>query len=245
MYARYPELRGHWQVACPTCHGKPTDFVSDNQVCDCREQLQLAKHYARANIGRDYNRRTWTDYAGDEDAGALVQLWLEAHRTNRQNGFGLFLWGSVGVGKTFLASLAAKELVHLGYRVYFETFEQIVSTSTDGWSSNVAKERFMETIISTDFLVVDDIGKEFRSNKSNLVQSVLDSVLRRRVHMGRPTIITTNLKPGEMEEQYGEAIVSLIKGSCLEIDVLGLDWRPKVAAHSKNEMKHETVRKII
>ncbi len=220
---------------------------SDTEICDCREQLQLAKHYARANIGPAYNRRTWTDYIGDEDAGVMVQRWLKSHRINRQNGFGLFMYGDVGVGKTFLASLAGKELVHLGYRVYFETFEQIVSTFTDGWSDNAAKERFMETVISTDFLVMDDIGKEFRSNKSNLVQSVLDSVLRRRVHMARPTIITTNLKPSEMEEQYGEAIISLINGSCLEMDVSGSDWRPKVSAHSADEMEHENeaVRRII
>ena len=134
-----PQFEKINKIGCPTC--------TDGSCGDCRNQLQLYKHYLNAGIGFSYQRLSWDDFHGDEKAYNLARVYLERHKQFTKGGIGLMFHGSWGTGKTLLSALIAKELVKLGYSVYFATFTQMVDEFTRGWGSNEEKARFESKVV--------------------------------------------------------------------------------------------------
>jgi DNA replication protein DnaC len=97
-----------------------------------------------------------------------------------------------------------------------------------GWRDDLLKEKMEKMIRNVDFLVVDDLGKEFKAQKINLNQAALDSVLRHRVYEQLPIIITTNRSTNEIETDYGAGTMSLFREACKIINVTGEDYRQKI-----------------
>jgi DNA replication protein DnaC len=237
LYARNPGLPVSSKTGCPTCEGaKVYIWKGYERPCDCHEQLALAKHYLMAGIGELYQRQDWEDFQGDAHAVQTVQQYVEGHRRYVRAGLGLILQGPYGTGKSLLATLAAKELVKLGYTVFFTTFGAMIEEFTKGWGDNEDMARFEAVVVRSKVLVLDDVGKEFKSMKTNLVESTFDHVLRRRVAALRPTLLTTNLSYGELAQGYGGSILSLLSEFAISCRVDGNDWRPKALGRSLDEL---------
>ena len=232
---KYPQFEKFNRQGCPTC---------ENKTCgECREQLQLYKHYLKAGIGLNYQKLDWTDFHGDEKARELAQIYLGKHQEFVKGGMGLLFHGTWGTGKTLLTSLMAKELVKLGYTVYFATFTQMVDEFTRGWGSNEDKARFETKVVKSDIFFLDDIGKEFRT-KNNLSEATFDHVLRQRALDNRPTFITTNMTEGDLVEGYGSAIFSLLKERMIVHNMDGVDYREFARNRTLDEISSGRVRKI-
>jgi DNA polymerase III delta prime subunit len=233
---KHPLLERFTKQGCPTC---------ENGSCgDCKYQLQLYKHYIRAGIGLNYQRLDWEDFHGDEKAMSLAKIYLGQHKDFVKGGMGLLYHGTWGTGKTLLTSLIAKELVKLGYSVYFATFTQMVDEFTRGWGSNEEKARFESKVVKSDIFFLDDIGKEFRT-KNNLSEATFDHVMRQRALDNRPTFITTNMGIDELMDGYGGAIFSLLKERVIEHNMDGIDYREYARNRTLDEIKSGQVRKIL
>ena len=233
---KHPQFETFNKNGCPTC---------ENHTCgDCKIQLQLYKHYLRAGIGLNYQRLDWGDFNGDHKGLELAQIYLSQHKDFVKGGMGLMYHGTWGTGKTLLTSLIAKELVKLGYTVYFATFTQMVDEFTRGWGSNEEKARFESKVVKSDVFFLDDIGKEFRT-KNNLSEATFDHVLRQRALDNRPTFITTHMTIEELNEGYGSAIFSLLKERMIVHNMDGVDYREYARTRTLDEIKNGTVRKII
>ena len=108
---KHPQFETFNKKGCPSCE--------DHSCGDCKTQLQLYKHYLRAGIGLNYQRLGFEDFHGDPKALDLANVYLSQHKQFVKGGMGLMYQGTWGTGKTLLTSLIAKELVKLGYTVYF------------------------------------------------------------------------------------------------------------------------------
>jgi DNA replication protein DnaC len=236
LYARNPGLPESYLVGCPTCLGaRRYTWGGRERECDCRQQLALAKHYLWAGIGELYQRQDWEDYEGHAHVLEVVQDYVEGHDRYIPAGLGLMLQGPVGTGKTLLAALAAKEFVKLGYTVFFTTFAAMIEEFTKGWGDNDEKAWFEAIVVGSKILVLDDVGKEFRSG-NNLAESTFDHVLRRRVASLRPTLLTTNLSAGALTQGYGGSILSLLSEFAVDCVVAGSDWRRQALERSLREL---------
>jgi DNA replication protein DnaC len=233
---KHPQFEAFNKNGCPSCE--------DHTCGNCKEQLQLYKHYLRAGIGLNYQRLTWEDFHGDQKAYDLARIYLGQHKEFVKGGMGILYHGTWGTGKTLLTSLIAKELVKLGYSVYFATFTQMVDEFTRGWGSNEDKARFEAKVVKSDVFFLDDIGKEFRT-KNNLSEATFDHVMRQRALDNRPTFITTNMALDELMDGYGGAIFSLLKERVIEHNMEGVDYREFARDRTLDEIKQGTVRKII
>jgi len=60
-------------------------------------------------------------------------------------------------------SLLLKDLMKLGYSVYSTTFTNMIDMFTAGWNSGDDKRYFEKKMKSSDILLLDDVGKEFRT----------------------------------------------------------------------------------
>lgn len=245
LYRKEPGLEQGYENWCPTCDKVGSYFWMDTQVpCDCEAQVAMFKWYSASGIGSTYQRLSWHDYEGSESIlDGIKKYTNNVHEFHRQ-GMGLYLSGDVGVGKTMLLNLVLKHLVHEGYTCFATTFAQMIEMYTAGWTDKDEKVWFQRKFLNSQFLLLDDVGKE-RETKIALSETTFDAVLRQRVSDGRPTFISTNPGASEMEERYGKAILSLIREQSLEEVITGEDYRPKANKRRVQEVLNGWTRPIV
>jgi DNA replication protein DnaC len=81
------------------------------------------------------------------------------------------------------------------------------------------------SLIESDFLVLDDVGREYRKEGSSWVGSNIDAYFRKRMNSHLPTLMTSNFSLTKMRDLYGDSIMSILRGSLVEIEVTGKDYR--------------------
>jgi len=83
---------------------------------------------------------------------------------------------------------------------------------------------YLDSLLSSDLLVIDDLGTEFGTT---FTQSAFYNIVNTRILSGLPTIINTNLSFKELEERYTPRITSRFIGSYEMITFFGNDIRLK------------------
>jgi len=220
VYQVWPDLK----TTCPTCANKGTyRWQGKDRNCDCQRQKQLAKHYTAAGIGKIFQRSSVADWHGDEEAYKAVDHYLQNWEAYVDRGMGVILWGPLGTGKTFLANMILKHLVRQGVRCYATTFSKMIEAFTATWGDKSKKQWFEDRFMYTQVLLLDDLGKEGRSSH-NLPQTTFDHILRDRAQNARPTILTTNIEPDNLDLGYGGAVLSQLNRSCFHVEVKGADY---------------------
>lgn len=237
LKADYPEVR---DPRCPTCADTGSyRWRGEDHACDCIEQKRLLVQYLNAGIGLKYQRLDWEDlvFAVPEQ----VTDYLTNLESYVRHGLGLHLWGSPGTGKTLLANLVLKELVKREYDCYFSSFSAMVEAFAATWGDKDERKVFTGHYMTSRVLVLDDLGKEFRTAK-RLPQTTFDYVLRTRAENNRPTIFTTNNNPMEVQLSYGKGVLSLLVEHSIEVPMVAADYRPeahdyKVALGKAGELR--------
>ena len=242
LYVTFPELK---RGDCPTCRGRGFYIHGlGEHECDCSMQLQLAKHYGVAGIGRPYQRLDWSDWRGDQGVVEPVTEYLLLHERMVDRGIGLLLHGPNGTGKTFVAMMVLKELVRRGYTCWSTTFSDTIESFTKTWGNPEEKQWFARKFMTSQVLLLDDLGREMRSS-SNLAMSTFDSILRTRVSNGRPTLLTTNLGIKELGSGYGAGVLSLLKEASIQISFTGTDFRNDAHDRTLSEVRAGADRPIV
>jgi DNA replication protein DnaC len=238
----YPELK---TGKCPTCDDKlKYKWQGQEHDCLCSEQKRLRVRYFNAGIGDTFQRLSWGDVHFDLIDSPLID-YLDNAPAYIKAGMGLLLHGDIGSGKTMLGNLVLKELVKLGYNCFATTFASTVTAMTAGWGAgNKAELKWFEKkFLYSDVLLLDDLGKEFRST-AGLSPTTFDHILRTRVTAGRPTILTTNMTAQELRGGYGAAVLSLLLEQSIDIELKGEDFRPKSNLRKQDEVKAKEQRPI-
>lgn len=237
---------------CDNCHktgtliqvhiarpGASPELVTSDCVCSkfkrINEKLQVESEIAGIPV-RYRNARvdSWTDPASTEDEKRLntrsiqvIQSYCTKLLTMQRKGYGLFLCGPNGVGKTYLACAAALAAIRDGFRVKYYTMPKIVRTVVDGWYDD-AKKEVVNDIEEADFLVIDDVDKAYQT-RSGLEVTVLDNLFRERLQNNRPMIVTSNKTPTQLKETHSESIHSMLSEHCALCAIVGQDYRKKIA----------------
>lgn len=135
----------------------------------------------------------------------ILQKFAEKYPKIAKNN--IIISGNTGVGKTYLTSCLANELMKKDIAVCFissfdlnEAFLKY-HTSFDGLKSS-----WLNPFIDVDVLFIDDLGTE--PILKNVTKNYLYLVISERERFNRPTIITTNLKLDELNARYDERIYS-------------------------------------
>lgn len=188
------------------------------------KKYRSLKRLHDTGLPKNYWNADKVEFAGDKDALAKVRDYIKNLDYNLANGIGLYLHGERGVGKTMLSALIVLACLRLGKPVKFYYFTDALTTFTDAWKDVTARNELEHAILESDFLVLDDLGREYHSNK-DLHESVLDTMIRVRANQLRPVVVTSNYDIYDIKERYGKGVIDLFKESLVCVKVPGDSYR--------------------
>ncbi len=133
----------------------------------------------------------------------------------------LFLYGKTGLGKTFLSSCIASELLKKGVSVAFDSIQNYLR--------EIENEHFgrsdgdtLQTLLNAELVILDDLGSEFQSG---FTASAIYNIINSRLNMGKPTIVSSNLSTDELTAKYDDRIISRLTGMFCTLRFIGEDIR--------------------
>lgn len=151
-----------------------------------------------------------------------------------ERGYGLYLTGPNGVGKTFLACAIANRAVSLEVDVKYFTMSTIVRTQISSWFEEDAKKTAIG-IHSSTLLVIDDLDKIYKT-KTGIETSLFDNLLRERLQSNKPCIFTSNRTIDDARSDFGPHIHSMLKEHCAEVVILGEDYRSNLSVEIRRKI---------
>ena len=179
------------------------------------------------------------DWKFENDNGRSPQM-CHAHRyvaqwqTMRAENLGLFLWGGVGTGKSFLAGSIANALMEQEVPVRMTSFARILNELNSSFSG---RNEVVDKLCRYPLLIIDDFGME-RGTEYALEQiyNIVDSRYRSR----KPLIVTTNLTLGEIrhpQDTTHARIYDRLLEMCVPVSCIGVSLRKENALEKLERMK--------
>ncbi len=212
---------------CEKC--EDTGAVGEKD-CECLTALtrqlayqQMCKEFpANKYHFEDFSLDYYSDNKEKERMEDIYNKTLEYAENFGKDSNSLFFQGGTGLGKTHISLSIANKVAQKGFGVLYN--------STQNFLSAVEKEHFsgdkdgdtLISLIECDLLILDDLGTEFLTQ---FTTSVLYNIINTRYINSRPTIISSNLTPRELEERYGQQLFSRFAGCFDWLVFLGGDIR--------------------
>ncbi len=225
---------------CPICHGAgflrrevPVDHPDFGRAvpCECklRETRQAELADLRGSSGIVHLTQMTFDSFRPDGIGLNPERRKNlrlAHDTARQfardaKGW-LVLKGSYGCGKTHLAAAIANERLAAGESVLFIVVPDLLDhlRATFAPTSRVTYDERFETVRSTPFLILDDLGAQ---SVTAWATEKLFQLLNYRYNAQLPTVITTNRELEEIEPRIRSRLADTTL--CAIITILAPDFR--------------------
>jgi DNA replication protein DnaC len=242
-----PGLWTDWHKRCITCSKQGWFRTRDPRTgeiveydCNCCDQWLMHLWFSNAGIGLTFQRLGWANATSVPEAAKKVALdYALKAEANLRLGRGLIFYSqNKGTGKTLLSTLLAKQMLADGHDVHFIQFNELLDSYQNSWRDKDLQVWFAQRIRNAKFLVIDDIGREYKG-RIGVVESMFDQVVRARSAESLPTIITSNITPENMREDYGDNIASLLTESYSLVKVDGPDYRPTVLANSERDAEED------
>lgn len=235
----FPE--DYLEPVCDCSDCSDTGYIG-TQKCHCFKKAVIGILYEQSNLKQilkqenfgtfslDYYSVNYTDTKTGrsslqviQEALAVCHSFVNTFGTQFQN---LFLYGDVGVGKTFLSNCIAKELMDKEYSVlYFSAskFFSILAKYTFD-KTDIDAQNMYEYIFDCDLLMIDDLGTEFTNT---FVASQFFTCINERLLSRKSTIISTNLSLDTLADLYTERSFSRITSNYTMLKLIGDDIRIK------------------
>ncbi|MFW6275035.1 MAG: ATP-binding protein [bacterium] len=119
---------------------------------------------------------------------------------------GVYFWGSIGIGKTVLASqilIQRLKQYYLEYKpalaFFINTTDLLEEIKNAYDNKEISESEIMSKYKNTDLLLIDDIGSE---NPSNWQISIMFNLINHRYEYLKYTLFTSNRSPEDLANVY-------------------------------------------
>lgn len=196
---------------------------------------QIDKLFKNNNLGKRQLNSTFKNYKiTDKNKKAYENVKKYTNKLiNGETNMGLFITGTYGVGKTYLASCIANETIKNNITVIFGTLIQLLDFIKDTYKDyNTSDKEYLDLYSSIDLLIIDDLGKE---KPTEWVLEKLFLIVNNRYNNYLPIVITTNYNRNQLRERlcinknYSivDSIISRLYEMCCGIEIKDEDHRVK------------------
>lgn len=151
-----------------------------------------------------------------------------------RRGYSLLFTGDNGAGKTIFISFILTQAIRRGRTAYYTTLAQLDTDIKRGFRDSVADKR-LPMLLESDFIAIDEIGKEHYKTDSWL-SAQLEQLLKRRYDDSEPVLMATNLSYEALLAMYGASIESMLEGRYTKIALEAGDFRKSANARMKQDL---------
>lgn len=232
------------KYSCDKC--KDTGYINllyGSEMCSCMKQELINEAYNSSNM---YNLKNETfekldlnlfsdiknptlyksDISPKENMTKIISISNDfINNFENVDSKNLLFTGTTGVGKTFLSSCIANEILKKGYTVLYQTapilLDSIFEYKYNSKSSN--SKMLYDNFFNVNLLIIDDLGTE---NLTAAKFAELFTILNSRLITPKTkTIISTNLSLEDLSKNYDSRILSRLIGNFTICRFFGNDIR--------------------
>lgn len=145
-------------------------------------------------LSRDY-------FSKVDPSKAKILNWYKQYLESDGKSHGIYVYGQMGIGKTFTTIAFANELANKNHTIAFIFVPEMVLKLKEGFKTNsdVDNFSFINKMRDADYLFLDDLGAEETSlwfyNEYLLI------ILNHRMQHNKPTFFNSNLSIDEFEKK--------------------------------------------
>ena len=194
-------------------------------VCECmkeaerkekeREEQQeklrkLDKLRGASLLGDRYKDTTFDKTDLDRPADFLkafqrCQRYCQIPDQALEQGYGMYIYGDSGTGKTHLTACMCNELMSQMHQCLFTNFFEISKLIKSTWNGNADSELVVKRICEVDFLFLDDLGTEAltKNGEDNWLQGQVFDIINKRYNNKKPTIFSSNYSMNQLITERG------------------------------------------
>lgn len=184
---------------CSKCYQEEQRRIREEEE-KRNKAARIEKLKNRSLIDERYKDKHFTDLELTNDSFITAynrcKKYCEISSQVYEKGYGIYLWGNSGTGKTLLTSCMANALMEKEYTVLFTNFFEILKAIRNTYNNktNDTDESIINNIAEVDFLFIDDLGTESLSKNSgdNFTQDKIFEIINKRYNKQKPTIFSSN-----------------------------------------------------
>jgi DNA replication protein DnaC len=223
-----------------------------SRPCDCQEAQREERRFAAARIPERYRHCTLDSFdpsfpgsdASLSRAFTIARTFADAYPVDTA-GRGLLFVGSIGVGKTHLATGILQRLVReRGVRGLFCDYRELLKQIQNSYNRQVevTELELLQPVFNAEVLVLDDLGAQ---KPNDWVWDTVALILNTRYNEKRSTIITTNYpdaaagsgalndaqraaREQTLGDRIGDRMRSRLAEMCVRVELKGQDFRQTV-----------------
>jgi DNA replication protein DnaC len=229
-----PEDLAQEVEVCSICYGAGIEVVPGrgSRPCECRKRKSYEKLLAAARLPRRYVDCRFDNFKKrNMHQARAYQLSFDLAMHYPQVERGLLFMGTVGVGKTHLATSVLKLLIEKGVTCLFYEFGSLLKEIQNSYNhvSQTSEFRVLEPIFDAEVLVLDELGA---SKPTDWVRDTMMHIINTRYNDKKLTIFTTNYADTRrrdteetLEDRIGARLRSRLYEMCQTVIIEGEDYR--------------------
>jgi len=227
-------IRGHFPMIEPQLGRLSLGFTP----CQYFKSQQHLKHIDAIHMPKSMIHANFETMHADSNREELFRLGMDFVFNYKENDFkkGLFLYGTMGSGKTYTLCAIANELAKRGVGcaiVYFPELIASIKASFNGEANT--NDLTVEKLKNVPVLMLDDIGSE--SVTGWMRDEVLGRILNHRMMHELPTFFTSNFNFEQLQIHYAQTtrneyepvkaarILERIKALSIPVELVGRNYR--------------------
>lgn len=236
-----PENYLEINYGCKKCGD--TGYLEDGKRCNCLNKQIINNLYSMSNMMHMLHKENFNSF----DINIFKnEIYKNEKLTPKQNMYyileisedfcsnfndtnmNLLLYGSTGLGKTFMCNCIANYLlskeVSVLYQTAFSLFEIIENHKFNKLNETEENRINYNMIFECDLLIIDDLGTEVGNSFTN---AEIFNIINERLITNKKIIISTNLSLEQLRDTYSERITSRVFNNFVPLKFYGEDLRYK------------------
>jgi len=219
------------KYSCDRCQdtGFYTDENGETHMCSCFKQELINESYSKSNLyklkeesfdkvnlelfsNESSNEKYKTSISPRENMKKIIEFsrnFIENFHSPTQKN--LLFTGTPGVGKTFMSSCIANEIINKNYTVLYQTSSLLLNSIFDyKFSKGENSKELYDSLFHVNLLIIDDLGTE--NLTAAKFEELFTIINARLITPYTKTIISTNLSLEELAQTYDHRILSRLMG---------------------------------
>lgn len=246
---------------------KIEDFGVRRCVCECQkaenerleferkqeELKQKAKELKSMTLlGKRYENVTFDNSIIEEDnkkAYEIIKNYATKYNEMFKNGYGIYVYGETGVGKTHLLACLCNYLTDHLQSCIFTNFINIANDIKSVYDNGQSEDFIISKYSKVKYLFIDDLGKEsfkklLNSNNNAWLDEKIYHILNNRYNNMLPTIFSSNHSIKDMSSEFGFDKATMSRIISMSTFILKMNGEDKRVKYRDNQSLNMLLKNI-